>query len=199
MLKLILLAAGYLSGSVLYGEIFTRKLKNVDIRETSRDGNPGTANAFMQGGFWCGLLTILCELAKGAVPVACYLKHFPVWNMTTAVMLLMPVLGHAFPLFSDFRGGKAIAVSFGVLLGILPNYHAVVLLAFFYILLSALRVKPHRIRSIAAYGALCISILAAAENRYIIPAVWMISAVVILKHCELWRREQSEQLERSRE
>ena len=53
-----------------------------------------------------------------------------------AFVLCAPVAGHAFPLFYPKRGGKAIAVSFGVLLGLLPRYRPVLLLIFFYLLFS---------------------------------------------------------------
>ena len=65
---------GYLSGSVLYARVFSQMLGKDHIYERSRDRNPGTANAFTYGGFWCGLGTLLGDLLKGAVPVWLYLR-----------------------------------------------------------------------------------------------------------------------------
>ena len=66
---------GYLSGSVLYARIFARLFRKEDMLEGSRDHNPGTANAFMYGGFWCGFLTLICDLGKGFLPVYLFILH----------------------------------------------------------------------------------------------------------------------------
>lgn len=50
---------GYLSGSVLYAEVFCRIFGRKNAIEQSRDANPGTANAFLYGGFWCGICTLI--------------------------------------------------------------------------------------------------------------------------------------------
>lgn len=60
---------GYLSGSILYARVFARLCGKEDVIECSRDKNPGTANAFMYGGFLCGLLTLICDIGKSFVPV----------------------------------------------------------------------------------------------------------------------------------
>lgn len=73
---LLFILLGYLSGSVLYAKIWGKLLCGTDITQGSTDGNPGTANAFIQGGFWCGVLTLLCELLKGILPV-----YFYMWGM----------------------------------------------------------------------------------------------------------------------
>lgn len=61
--------AGYLMGSILFAPVFGRMIKNRDIIKGTKDQNPGTANAFMQGGPVCGCLTLACELLKGFLPV----------------------------------------------------------------------------------------------------------------------------------
>ena len=65
---------GYLSGSILYADVFAKLFKK-DIYKDSRDKNPGTANAFQFGGFRCGLCTLICELLKGFLPVYCYVNY----------------------------------------------------------------------------------------------------------------------------
>ena len=65
---------GYLSGSVLYARVFARLFGNRDILSHSRDQNPGTANAFMYGGFMCGLCTLVFDLLKGFLPVYLFVK-----------------------------------------------------------------------------------------------------------------------------
>jgi len=129
---------GYFSGSILYAPLFGKLLKGRDILEESRDQNPGTANAFMYGGFLCGILTLCCDLVKGFFPVYLYLRigNRPI-GAELAMVLAAPVVGHIFPVFFGFRGGKGIATSFGSLLGLLPETVPVLLLAgtflFFYV------------------------------------------------------------------
>ena len=60
---------GYLFGSVTFGYLIPRLIKGVDVRALSNDGNPGTANAFLYGGVFCGILVLLADLGKGALPV----------------------------------------------------------------------------------------------------------------------------------
>ena len=113
---------GYLSGSVLYAEVFCGIFGRKNAIEQSRDANPGTANAFLYGGFWCGICTLIFDMAKGFVPVYAYV-HMTQMNLAEsnglALVLAAPVAGHIFPVWHHFKGGKGIAVSFGSLLGLI--------------------------------------------------------------------------------
>ena len=105
---LLFILLGYLSGSVLYAKIWGKLLCGTDITQGSTDGNPGTANAFIQGGFWCGVLTLLCELLKGILPVYFYMRGMEPQALSDGWMALViaaPVLGHTFPLFQKHHGG----------------------------------------------------------------------------------------------
>ncbi len=155
--KIAFIIIGYLSGSILYARIFGSMIKGKDIIKESRDQNPGTANAFMQGGFWCGALTLVFDMLKGFLPVYLYLHFsFPrqsewLWQ---ALILAAPVYGHIYPVFYHFRGGKGIATTFGCLLGLFPDIKAAVILAFFFLFFSlVLRVTPHFSRTIWTYVA----------------------------------------------
>ena len=93
------------------------------------------------------------------------------------------ILGHAFPLFYPKRGGKAIAVSFGVLLGLLPRYRPVLLLIFFYLLFSFLIVvKPHLYRSILTFTLFSLTGLFYFHDAVISMGTFFISCVVIIRH-----------------
>ena len=95
MFYIILFAAlGYLSGSILYANVFGRIGGKKDLYRESSDQNPGTANAYKYGGFWCGTLTLLCDLAKGFLPVFLYTHFFqvqPTWELS--VVLAAPDIG----------------------------------------------------------------------------------------------------------
>lgn len=154
---------GYLSGSVLYARVFSKLLKKETMIEDSKDQNPGTANAFTYGGFACGLMTLIGDLLKGFLPVYLYsfyaINHD--WNtVSMALVIAAPVLGHAFPLFYRFQGGKGIAVTFGCLLGLLPLWEPFAALAVMFIFFSLiLRITPHFYRTLISYlcALLCIA------------------------------------------
>lgn len=177
---------GYLSGSVLYAYVFAGLLKKDGMIEKSKDKNPGTANAFLYGGFRCGLLTLLGDFFKGFIPVQLYMRY-RYYNgaadvYSIALILAAPVIGHAFSLFHKLEGGKGIAVTFGCLLGLAPIWQPAVVLAVFFLLFSLiLRITPHFYRTIAAY--LCSLATMAVWDCEI--GIWtgflLITAVVLLR------------------
>lgn len=146
---------GYLCGSVLFARLAADLFGKTAILRDSRDGNPGTANAFQYGGFWCGALVLCGDLAKGFFPVRLCLAHPEVFDpvpLLFPLALAAPVLGHAFPLFYRLRGGKGIAVTFGCLLGALPMWEPVGYFALSFLFFSlVLRVSPHFYRTVVTY------------------------------------------------
>jgi len=123
VVSIILLALGaFLLGacpfSVIVGRLFLRK----DIR-TYGDGNPGAANVFRAGGNKTGYLAVLLDVVKG-VPFV-FLAHltYDLASMAVVIIGLCAILGHAFSPFLSFRGGKAIAITFGVLVA-MPQHEA---------------------------------------------------------------------------
>ncbi len=181
---------GYLSGSVLYAYLIPKYLCHVDVTKKSRDGNPGAANAFLYAGIPTGICVILLELAKGFFPVYWAARVLDPKNLMFAAVMAAPVVGHAFPFWQLRRGGKAIAVSFGVLLGLLPQYRPLVLLAFFYLIFSLIvQVKPDFYRSIITYLCFSIATLAHLHDRVLSAGCVLISAVVIFRHLTRYRGE----------
>ena len=136
MNSVLFILLGYLSGSVLYAKIFGMLFKKKDIVKESRDGNPGTANAFMEGGVLCGICTLICDLLKGMLPVYLYMQSLDIQKsqgIMISLVLAAPVLGHVFSIFNNWKGGKGIATTFGCLLGLFPDLSAALILAFFFI------------------------------------------------------------------
>ena len=146
---------GYLSGSVLYAKIWGYAFTGCDITLESEDKNPGTYNAFAVGGFWCGTLTIICELLKGFIPVFLCMRLVDVNAQNEYLMALVtvvPIIGHILPVFNKFKGGKGIAVTFGVLLGYLPDFRVVLLLAIVFIVFAVIIViKPNFYKTMITY------------------------------------------------
>ena len=182
MLMLVFVIAGYLAGSILLSKIFVRAFGHGDVELESADGNPGTANAYMNGGFWCGTLVLLCDLGKGILPVAAFVHLVDEPGMMLIPVMIAPVIGHAFSVFDHFSGGKCIAVSFGVLLGLLPDLRPALILAFFYILFSAMRISPHSKRTFVSFMCASVAAVFLLRNKAVVIALWIISAIVQIKH-----------------
>lgn len=195
---------GYLCGSVLFARVMGQ-LFHRDVVEGSKDQNPGTANAFMHGGFFCGVLTLLGDLLKGALPVQMYLRAQQpevIPDMMAALVLAAPVAGHIWPALYRFRGGKGIATTFGVLLGLIPEWRPVLLLAGGFILFSlGLRVTPHFARTVVTYLVLPVALLALRAPGWLVAGVGLICCMVLYRMHEsveerepcrvhlLWRQE----------
>jgi glycerol-3-phosphate acyltransferase PlsY len=109
------LALGYLLGSIPFGLLLTRAAGLGDIRSIG-SGNIGATNVLRTGNRKLALATLLLDAVKGAVAVL-----LAVWLSGTDAGLIAgggAVLGHTFPLWLGFRGGKGVATAFGVLLAI---------------------------------------------------------------------------------
>jgi glycerol-3-phosphate acyltransferase PlsY len=124
---------GALPFSVWLGQVFSGK----DIRDVG-DGNPGAANAWKAGGLSAGLPALLLDYSKGVAPVGLAHFIFHVGDWALVPVALAPVVGHAFSPFLRFRGGKTLAVSFGVWTGLTLGEGPIVLGAFMGFLLLAL-------------------------------------------------------------
>jgi glycerol-3-phosphate acyltransferase PlsY len=114
---LAMLLIAYLSGSLPFsvwiGKLFVRK----DIRQFG-DGNPGAANVFRAGNNPAGLLALMLDIGKAAAPVGIAYFNLGLRGVEMMVIATAPILGHIFSPFLKFRGGKAIAASFGSWIGL---------------------------------------------------------------------------------
>ena len=173
---------GYLSGSILYARIFAKLFRKEDMIEKSRDRNPGAGNAFMYGGFWCGVLTLTCDILKGFFPVYLFMQYAPELSpdmLSIAFVMAAPVVGHAFPVFYKGRGGKGIAVTFGCLLGLFPFLEPFAILAAFFIFFSCiLRINPHYYRTLAAFLCALIGMLLLVKQPMVLLGFAIIAVVV---------------------
>lgn len=189
---------GYLSGSFLSAYFLPLWLCHIDVTENADDHNPGAANAFMKAGIPCGILVLLCDLAKGMLPVFCAKEYLSPACPGFALVLIAPVIGHAWSCFYGGKGGKAIAVSFGVLLGLLPDFRPAILLAAFYIFFSVLvRIPSHSHRTIVTFSCWLITVVFLLRDPVLTLAGIGIAGIVIYKHRRAERLQQTE-MEKSR-
>jgi glycerol-3-phosphate acyltransferase PlsY len=112
-------AAGYLIGSVPFGLIVGKTVGGLDVRDFG-SGNMGTANVLRTVGARAGAITFTLDVAKGAaaIGVARCLGANPA---AQAAAGLAACVGHSWPVFARFRGGKAVATAFGGLLMVSPE------------------------------------------------------------------------------
>ena len=174
---------GFILGSIHFAYLVPVLIKKVDIREIPSDHNPGVANAFMYGGFFCGLISLILELAKGFVPVFIAQYFLDIHSLLFVPVLVAPVLGHAFPFFQKEKGGKAITASFGVLLGLFPEFRPAVYLALFFIFFSlVVVVSPHSFRSVVTFGMFAVCVFFTVKILSVQIGSFVIAAIVIYRH-----------------
>ncbi len=177
---------GFCLGGVLFSYHLPKLLKGVDICELSPDHNPGTVNAFKLAGMPVGILCLLCDLFKGFFPVFIACRWLDTTRLWFALVLCAPALGHAMaPLYHN-KSGKAIAATFGALLGLLPNSFLVVPLIVFYLFFSLVWViNPHERRTVITFTLFSLSALGLAfftgQWSFALGAV-LLSTVVIAKN-----------------
>ena len=113
-----LVVGGYLVGSIPTGVILAKIFGTKDIRQEG-SGNIGATNVYRVLGVRLGVLTLVGDVVKGAIPVILtrYLMGNDMW---VAGVAFLTFLGHLFPIFIRFRGGKGVATTLGIFLVIAP-------------------------------------------------------------------------------
>ena len=177
------IAVGYLSGSVLFAVLTGTLFGKRELLQNSTDKNPGTVNAFQYCGFWCGIFTLAGDLAKGFLPVYLYLRTAaPAQRWALPLVMAAPVVGHILPIFHHFRGGKGIATTFGVLLGLYPYDMPLALFAAVFVLLSVvLRVDPTFYRTMLAYLLTLAAMVIVNAVKPVLMGFALITAAVCLR------------------
>ncbi|MFZ0618882.1 MAG: glycerol-3-phosphate 1-O-acyltransferase PlsY [Candidatus Acidiferrales bacterium] len=173
----------YLLGSIPFGLLVVRALGGGDIRRAG-SGNIGAANVSRNAGKLAGILTLLLDAGKGylAVWLALRFTHGNVhWMMAAAVAA---VVGHVFPVWLKFHGGKGVATGLGVLLPVCPA--AVALAAVLWILI-VLFWRYSSLGSVVAAAALPPFVYLLYAPRHAPPAsvaagTLLISLLVLFKH-----------------
>lgn len=178
--QLLLVICGYLLGSVLFSYHLPLWISRVDVVALSADHNPGTVNAFRYAGIPVGILCLICDLMKGALPVWLGVRLMGAEYPLLPAVMLAPVLGHATTPWYGFPGGKAIAAAFGALIGLLPVSGAVYLLAFWYIFFSVIWIiHPNELRTVVTFilFSACVVALSFYTRRFMIALGCVLTAL----------------------
>ena len=165
-LWLLTLAIAYLLGSIPFGYLLVRIFRKEDIRATG-SGNIGATNVVRSGAKGLGILTLLLDLLKGVAAVF-IAYHFapgkPGYPSDLAVAAgIAAVLGHIFPVWLGFKGGKGVATALGVFLALAP---------------------------LAALSSLGVFVVVFAITRYVSLAS-ILAAVMLPVFCLLWMPDRS--------
>ena len=169
----------YLIGSINFSVILSKKMAGFDVRDKG-SGNAGTTNMLMSVGKKAAAITLVCDILKGVVSILIAIlmnKIFPNSNGALLVQIagVAVILGHTFPIFFKFKGGKGVATSLGVL--IMSNWQ-IGLICLVFALILIILTQMVSVGSIAAailYPVLTIFI----PQNYIIPGNYIIYSIVL--------------------
>lgn len=191
MLDILLVVLAYLIGSISSAVLVSKRFYGIDIREHG-SGNAGATNTFRILGKNAGIIVMVADMLKGFLAVKLSLLSSYTWTsepfVNLQVMLgIAAVLGHIFPIFAGFRGGKGIATLFGMILGIQPLV-AVSLVGVFMLMLLATRyVSLSSISASIAFPLLILFIFREPELSYKIFAIGTAALVVLTHHKNITR------------
>lgn len=137
---IIVAIIAYLIGSISFSVIISKKMAGFDVREKG-SGNAGTTNVLRSVGKKAAAITLVCDVLKGVVAILFALLAGVIFKDLDKALLVQlagvfVIIGHTFPIFFKFKGGKGIATSLGVLLMI--NWQIGLICLVFALLLMAL-------------------------------------------------------------
>ena len=173
----------YAIGSVNFSIIFSKKFAGFDVREKG-SGNAGTTNMLRSVGKGLAALTLICDILKGVVAV---LVAFWIGKIATNVKPeilvqlagFFAVVGHTFPVYFGFKGGKGVATSAAAFMVALPIPFLITAVVFFGLKLFT---KIVSIRSLSAGVTLFISTLLLGYDKYYVCATLFACILVFWRH-----------------
>jgi len=171
---------GYLAGSLMFS-VWLPRMRGRDVRSVG-DGNPGAVNAFKAAGPVIGIAALLLDVLKGALPVAAAYGWVGLRGWWFTPVVVAPVLGHVWPLFLRFRGGKALAVLFGVWSGITLWEVPCVLGAALMLGKLVLRLRHDAFSVLIGMNALVLFVIARYQSVPLSVAALLCAALVSWRH-----------------
>ena len=173
-------AFSYLLGSIPFGYILLRIFRGQDVRQTG-SGNIGATNVARSSPA-LGILTLFLDALKGATAVAVTRSLFPDQMMLAAIAALFAILGHIFPVWLRFRGGKGVATGLGAFLMLAPKI-VLIALGIFVVMVFAFRyISLASIVTVALFPLLAWLLKAYGNTPVVLGFMAAASALIIAKH-----------------
>jgi glycerol-3-phosphate acyltransferase PlsY len=193
-LYLIVAAIAYLLGSIPFGFILTSIFLGTDVR-TLGSGNIGATNVLRTGSKGLGIATLVLDAGKGyaAVFVALWLSHVAAGDPSrpagflAGVAAVCAILGHVFPVWLRFKGGKGVATGVGVFMALVPQAVVLVLLIFAMVFLAFRYVSLASIVATALFPAAAV-VLSGRNSFPLLPFMGAAALLIIVKHYANIRR-----------
>lgn len=191
MIIAVLLILAYLIGSIPTAVWVSKWVYGIDIREHG-SGNAGATNTFRVLGAKAGSVVMVIDMLKGFLAVKLALFSHLIWYSEPFVNLqiflgLSAVVGHIFPIWADFRGGKGIATLFGMILSIQPIVAISLVSVFIFMLYITRYVSLSSIAASIAFPVLILYIFNEHELSYRLFAIATSFLVVLTHHKNISR------------
>jgi glycerol-3-phosphate acyltransferase PlsY len=191
--SLVVIAVAYLLGSIPVGFLLVRLFRHQDIRAVG-SGNIGATNVLRSGGTGLGAATFLLDMVKGSAAVyvgaligVLLAPNAQVRNMQ-ALAAFSAVLGHVFPVWLRFRGGKGVATGFGVFLVAAPTSALAAIAVFALVLLLTRYVSLASILGAASFPCFAWVLVRGDRPLFFIAVQFAVSLLIIAKHHQNIRR-----------
>lgn len=175
MMTIVLLILAYLLGSIPSGLWIGQIFFKINLREHG-SGNTGTTNTFRILGKKAGMATFVIDFFKGTIATLLPLI-FHVQGVSPLVFGLLAVIGHTFPVFAGFKGGKAVATSAGVIFGFAPLFCLYLAIVFFGTLYLGSMIS---LSSVTAALAAVLGVILFPLIGFLLPSYDILFVVIIL-------------------
>jgi glycerol-3-phosphate acyltransferase PlsY len=176
-------AVAYLIGSIPFGVIVSKIAGIGDITKQG-SGNIGATNVARVGGKKLGFITFFLDFTKGCLPAVIFIEYFGA-SLSALIFSLLLIIGHIFPIFNKFKGGKAVATSFGVIFTISP------IVGIFTALLWLACFKITKISSASAlfsFALMPFSFLFVTNQNQVLIFAMAVSLIIYIRHIENIKR-----------
>ena len=175
----------YLIGSVNFSILISKKVAGFDLREKG-SGNAGTTNVLRTVGKGAAVVTLILDILKGVVAIyfAFLYSKIVLWlahiNLDNSILVqlagIFVIIGHTFPIYFEFKGGKGVATALGILLT--TNYQIGLICLVFALVLIALT-RMVSVGSLAAAVLFPVLTLFLAQDNFIAPGNYIIYSIII--------------------
>jgi glycerol-3-phosphate acyltransferase PlsY len=186
MNEIMLVVVAYLIGSIPTSIWVSKTVFGIDIRQFG-SGNPGATNTFRVLGSKWGAFVMTADITKGLIATSLYIfmsyyLHNELARTNFMIVLgLAAVLGHIFPIWADFKGGKGVATILGMALAIQPLVALICILVFLITLFSTRFVSLSSMFAGVVFMVLILFIFKEKETSYRIFAI-IVAVMVVITH-----------------